>query len=419
MNTKLLIVPLMFFYLYGLTLNLFIPPILRLPTPIVFGLPLVFLFREKGQNEFFYKKELIIFFITSFVFHLLGYERIKVFSVVLITITCCSLYFNYFVGRDLQRLKRSVLIYYCLLALSAFVMLLNHMYPGPVNILRKLLTGETVIQSPSGLTVFVFSFGYQLASLVTFLVIACSTFRKNLIIQIITFAVCLALILFGMNRSVLVVFSFSVAAFWLLYYRAKAVMIFGALIGLVVLFSSDIQELSSGRKQNILSKNERDAKENRDDLMLENLEIIADNPFGLIFYGKTWDDVASRNPAFKRGETGLVTSHNAYMMFLTYVGILPGLMLLFLIHRKIGKIFWAAILHIRKKENALLVSICFSFLAVSMNPFFHNEWLIAGSGPIIFLYFCILQLAKIQDPNKNKSPVTDRHYSSRPLSRSL
>jgi hypothetical protein len=58
-------------------------------------------------------------------------------------------------------------------------------------------------------------------------------------------------------------------------------------------------------------------------------------------------------------------------------------------------LFGLTIKHIRLKDNALLLSLFFSFLAVSINALFHNAWLFTTDGPTLFLYFGVLQGSKI------------------------
>src|SRR5690606_10076048 len=145
---------------------------------------------------------------------------------------------------------------------------------------------------------------------------------------------------------------------------------------------------------NILTKNiNNDAEFNRSGLMLENLNIYSEYPLGLIFYGKNWGDVIYRNPVFSSG----ITSHNAYLMFLTYLGPIIGIALLWIIYSKVLKISVHAVKGIRKPENALLICLCFSFLGASINSLSHNAWLISADGPTLFLYFSILHLNRMQN----------------------
>jgi hypothetical protein len=384
----------MFLYLY----------FIKLPAPLIFSMPLILLFNKQDENiflqRFYYKQEIFVFLMGAILLFLIALQSIKSFLVVLIIVGCCSLYFNYFIGRDFKKLTLSIWMFYALLLLSSFIMLLNHLYPIQITALRSLLIGDVVKQTPSGITASIFSFGYQLSALVSFAVVATICFQKHMLIKIAVFILSVVLILYGMNRSVLVGFTLCVGLCWILYYRFKTLLIVGSLICFGLLFKSSIEDLSTGRKENILAKNEKNVNENREGLMIENLKIIADNPYGLAWYGKSWADVAKRNPAFRIGEEGLVTSHNAYLMFITYLGIVVGSLFLWLFYKKIISIFWCAVMHIRNRENALMISLCFSFLAISINSFFHNEWLLAGSGPTVFLYFCIIQLSKIQNSPK-------------------
>jgi len=405
MYKKIFIFALVFMYLYTLTFNIFMTSIIRIPAPLSFALPLIFFFKETKDNTFHYLRETFVVLISAIALFLFAQENIKIFFVVMIVSTCCALYFNYFVGYNLQRFKQSVWIFYWLLVLSSIVMLLNHVYTAEIMILRSALVGEIVKQAPSGITPWIFSFGYQIAALSTFAVVAACVYKKSFLLQALIFAIAIVLIFYGMNRSALVVFSIAVGFFWLLYYRLRTVFIFSVLMCLSLLFKSSIADLSTGRKQNILAKNEMNVNEHRSSLMVENLKIIADYPFGVAFYGKTWHDVAKHNPAFKIGEEGFITSHNAYLMFITYLGVALGGLLLWLMFQKVALIFFNTIKHLRKPGNRLMVALCFSLAAVCLNSFFHNEWLLAASGPTLFLYFAVLQLTKIQQKEKeNETP---------------
>jgi|GEM_PF-512256 len=393
MLKKFLVVFLMFMYLYTLTFNMFMTSVFRLPTPLLFCIPLLFVAGRKS-TAFAYKRELIAFFITLVAFYLISQYRIKEFNVNLITIVCCCLYFNYYIGEDLERLKISVFVFFGLLGISACVMMLNHANSSGINGLRAVLTGGIIEQYPSGIAIYMFTFGYQLAAFTTFLVIYTSVYKRGLMIQAASLVICLVFLLYGMNRSSFIAFVCALLLFWLLFYRIKVVFILALIAGLSFMFNSAIEDLSSGRKQNILSKNERKGDENRGDLMIENVKIIGDYPEGLVFHGKTWVDVAMHNATFRSGAEGLITSHNAYLMFVTYLGIVVAPLLLLFLYYRVLKISWYCLTHIRSKNNRLLICLCFSFMAISINAMFHNEWLLS-SGPTLFLYFSILQLGFI------------------------
>ncbi|WP_207533048.1 O-antigen ligase family protein [Desertivirga arenae] len=323
-------------------------------------------------------------------------ESVKAFSVFMIITVSCSLYFNYFIGESKERLKLSIRIFFALLVLSALIMVANHVEPAKIIVLRSLLVGEPVQQSPSGITPWIFSFGFQIAALTTFAVVASAVYKRAILFQAIVFTSALTLLLLGMNRSAFLVFALAVGLFWLLYFRFKTVLIIGSLLCIAVVLKSEIAALSTGRQQNILAKNSNKINENRSSLTIENLKIIEDYPLGIAFSGKTWNQVAIHNPAFRIGETGLVTSHNGYLMFITYLGIVIGSLLLFLIYQNVFKIFIKVIKGLKDPDNALLAALCFSLMAISVNSCFHNESLLAGSGPILFLYFSVLHLSKIQ-----------------------
>lgn len=252
---------------------------------------------------------------------------------------------------------------------------------------------EEVKQSPSGIAVYQFTFGYQLAALSPFILIYTFLFHKHLLIKVAVFFTCLLFIYLGMQRSVFITFICSIGLFILMYYRVKAVFIISIAILGSALFYDFILEKHIDSNNNILTKNMTNEPENnRKVLITENINIYSNYPLGLVFYGKNWADVIYRNPVFYKG----ITSHNAYMMFFTYLGPFLGLGLLILIFNSIVKIAYYAVKEIRLKENALLICLCFSFLGICINALSHNAWLISADGPTLFLYFAILHLAKIK-----------------------
>jgi hypothetical protein len=274
-------------------------------------------------------------------------------------------------------------------------MVLNHIYPE-INSLRAVLMDEPIIQSPAGIATSQFTFGYQLAALGPFLLLYTILFRKPFLFQLFMFLSCLVFIYLGMQRSVFVTFILSVGLFLLIYYRMKSAIIIAFASVLSVLFYQVILKDNIDSRYNILAKNlDNDPEYNRSLLLEENLNIYAYYPLGLIFYGKGWSDVIYRNQVFATG----ITSHNAYFMFITYLGPFLGLGLLILIYSSIIKIGFNALKEIRKKENALLICLCFSFIGISLNALSHNAWLLSADGPTVFLYFSILHLQKFKSPD--------------------
>lgn len=379
-------VVLMLMYLYTLTFDIFLNQYLRFPATLI-CLPLITLFRA-NTFHFTFLKEFLVLFIANFIVYAVYAGDVKSFTVNMITIVGCGLYFNFFVGNNHQRFHNSVVIFISLLILSSIVMLLDHYFHSNILTVRELLTGSIVVQSPSGIATKVFTFGYQLAALTGFLLIWCFVYKKSLTVRILVLMFCIVCIFLGMQRSVLATFLVSGVIFLFYFYKFRSVFIIGAIVLLAgLLFSMVLKEQTDGYN-NILAKNERNSNENRSGLAIENLKIYTDYPFGLVFHGKKWSEVIKNNPAF--GYDG-ITSHNAYLMFITYVGPFVGFGLLFFFYNRIALIFRNVLKTLKMPENALLVCLCFSFLAVSLNSLFHNAWLVNGNGPTLFLYFAILQ----------------------------
>lgn len=389
---KLIVIVFMALYLYALSFGIFMTETFRLPAPLLFCFPLLLLFKEKS-NGFHYRKELWAFIAALFCYYIIGLSDIPSFAANIISVVVCILYFNYFISSNTNRFYFSILIFYLLLTFSSVVMVLNHFSPQIDN-LRGFLMDEAVLQSPSGIAISQFTFGYQLAALCPFILLYTFLFHKRLLVKVVIFLTCLVFIYLGMQRSVFITFASSIAIFSLLYFRLKSVFVIAAGVFAGLLFYNYVLENNVNGQDNILTKqiDNKDPEFNRILLTSENLNIYANYPLGLVFYGKDWGDAIYRNQTFSSG----VTSHNAYLMFLTYLGPFLGLGLLILIYSSIVRIAFNALKEIRLKKNALLICLCFSFLAISINAFSHNAWLISADGPTLFLYFSILHLNKLQ-----------------------
>lgn len=394
MIKKIMFFVLLFLFIYVTTFNIFLTEIVKIPMPCLFLAPLLF-FYKYDDVSFHYGYQLILFFISVMLYNLIGERDIASFVAFLIKLSCLIIFFNYIIGHSLQRLIISIFIFYAILFISGFVMLIDHQY-NIANIRSTLALGE-VIQGPSGIATTVFTFGYQMAALTPFLLTSTIMFKKNWLLSLALIALAFCFIFFGMQRSVLIAFAIAGFLFIWTYYKAKSILIFCAVFAFFFIGQGYVAQFTADKhQQNILNKNERQAGGNdmRGSLISENLKIIADYPYGLLFYNKSWNDVVQHNFVYKNGPV-LMTSHNAYLMFITYLGPLLGIILLVLLYYKLCQIIWNSFKQIKLKENAMLICLSCSFIAISVNSFFHNEWLLAGSGPTLFLYFSILHLAKI------------------------
>jgi len=388
---KLIVALLMILYLYVLSFGIFLTDIFRVPAPLIFCFPLIFLFKNKEESPFLYIKEVVFISLAIFLYYFVGLAEFKTFARNMLSVMVCALFFNYFIGANRRRFNTAVIIFYSLLTFSAILMLIDSIYG--IETFRGLLLDEKVMQSPAGIAVYQFNFGYQLAALTPFLFIYTCIYNKPFIVTVIVLFVCLVFLLLGMQRSAFVTFLFATTSFLLIYYRFKAVFFISisvVLCGLIYYFV--LNDYLDGM-ENIIVKNETsNPAHNRTSLSEENINIYLEHPYGLIFYGKTWSDAIYRNYIFSDG----ITSHNAYLMFITYLGPFLGIGLLISIYHKICRIFLNLIQVIRKPENKFLVCLCFSFLSVSINAIFHNAWLIEANGPTVFLFFSILHMYKFK-----------------------
>lgn len=393
-------------YIYTLAFGIFMTDAIRVPAPLILGIIPLF-FMDTPLKNFAYHRELLLFIIALFLYNVVGAGDYKSFAASFIIVILCSSYFNYFVGTSRRRYNSSVYIFYLLLAISMFLMVLDHNFQSIIDPVRAIMLGEEVKQSPAGIATTQFTFGYQLAAFTAFLFIAVIAFRQRLLIKGMVLAICLTCLYLGMNRSAFVCFAVVVGLFSIIYYRFKAVLLITAVLIIGFGMYTYVLKGNIDDKNNILAKNQaKQANDfNRGTMAVENLKIYEDYPYGLIFYGKTWEDVTYRNPLFPFG----LTSHNAYLMFLTYLGPFLGLGILIAIYYRVIKLFWQCLKSIHLKNNALFISLLFSFFAVSLNAFSHNGWLLSVDGPTIFLYFAVLHYSHLEDDTNNKAkPVTNR-----------
>jgi len=391
-------------YLYTLVFGIFMTGIFRIPAPIVLGI-LLLPFIKAPVQHFAYYKECLFIIIALFLYYIVGMADYKAFFANVITILTCAFYFNHFVGLNKRRFNISVVIVFLLLSLSMLLMILDHTQQGIIDPLRSTMLGEPVKQSPSGIAATQFTFGYQIAAFTAFAFVATFTFRLHAIIKVIVFFACIVCLYLGMNRSAFISFAVAVVIFIFIYYKFKAVLLLAAATIICFLSYTYLLKDTLDSKNNILSKNEAKGANdfNRANMAEENLKICADYPFGLIFYGKTWEDVTYRNPLFTFG----LTSHNAYLMFITYLGPFLGLGLLGAIYYRITRLSREIMQHVKLRSNAFMPALCFSFIAVSLNALSHNGWLMSADGPTLFLYFGIMQGAKIYAQQQNSTESSE------------
>ncbi|WP_395626563.1 hypothetical protein [Daejeonella sp.] len=397
---RLFVLVFMVLYLYALAFGVFMTESFRLPAPFIFSIPLILLFRE-GSKEVLYSKELIAFSMALISYYVIGIGDYPSFFATLLNVVLCLFYFNYFIGSNTARYNLSIFIFFVLLGVSALVLVLNNYFDG-VDGLRAILVDDVILQSPAGISTTQFTFGYQLAAFTPFLLIYTFVFQKPLFIRLLAFLACLILIYLGMQRSVFVTFVCAISLFLILAYRVKAVFFIAIAVFFSIAFYNLVLQNEVNSRDNIVAKNiNNDPEHNRSLLTAENLRIYSEYPLGLVFYGKTWGDVIYRNQVFSSG----ITSHNAYLMFMTYLGPFLGIGFLFVIYIGVFRIAYHALKEIKKRENALLVCLCFSFIAVSINAVAHNAWLLSADGPTLFLYFSILHFDKVKTSSEVNQTV--------------
>lgn len=389
-------------YLYCQVFDIFLNNYFsKVPAPLLIGLPLIVLFREKDIRTFSLGRETFIFIIACFAYYFIGQNEFKAFAVNTIVFVTCAAYFNFFVGHNTKRFNFSVFVFFGLLTVSTLIMIANHGYGVQIDSLRTRLIGARVNQSPSGVSTAIFTFGYQLAALLGFGFVYVALKSKTFVLPVIVFLAGLIAVYYGMQRSAFIAYSLSTVVFCFVYFKTRAIPILTGTVAVSLLFFLMVLKPNSGTGNNIFNKNVENASngENRSGLVTEDLKIYSEYPFGLVFYGKQWKDVTVNNPVFSGG----LTSHNAYLMFFTYLGPIIGVLLLWLLYYPIIKIVRNPTVRIRDPNFGLLIALAFSLLAVSINSLFHNAWLINANGPTVFLYIAILHYSKTLYPLADKS----------------
>lgn len=379
-------------YLYTLTFDIFLTDFLKIPTPVILGAAMLLLIDRPAQ-PFAYYYEMIAFAIALFLYDCVGMGDFKAFVIAITTTLTCAIYFSYFVGLSKKRFILSTTVFLALLFVSMLLMVLDHSYQSVIDPIRTIVLGEQIKQSPAGIAITQFTFGYQVAAFTAFVFVFTYKSKGQIILKLTALFVCIVCVYLGMNRSAFVSFIVASILFLLFYYRFKAIILVSLTLLIGSLAYNFVIKDNLDDKNNILAKNQ--AKEandfNRVNLSLENLKIYGDYPFGLIFYGKNWEDVSYRNSYFQFG----LTSHNAYLMFITYLGPFLAFGLLGAIYYRIVLLFHQTLKHIRSKDYALLLCFLFALIAVSINALSHNGWLLTADGPTVFLYFGTLQCAKV------------------------
>ena len=392
---------LMIMYLAMVAFGIFLTGFFRIPAPMIFCIPLVFFWKE-SNSKFLYAREVVLLCLSVFLYDGVGLSSLNSAFATMTSIVLCALYFSFFVGNNKQRLNSSVWIFYGLLLLSALVMVANHYLPQVDN-LRSMIMGEPVKQSPAGISATQFAYGYQVAAFVSFALISTFVFKRGLMLKLTVFLLCSGIVFLGMQRSAFVGFALTGVVFLTLYYRFKAVLLLISMVGICLLIYSVAGEDELQKTDNILTKNEHnDETSNRSDLAMENLRIYSEYPYGLIFYGKDWGDVIYRNYVFSRG----ITSHNAYLMFITYLGPFLGMGLLVGIYLPVVNIIWHTLRNIRAPGQPMLLCIIFSFISVSINALSHNAWLFSADGPTMFSFFSVIHCYRLQQQVVH---VTEQH----------
>jgi len=395
---KVFIFGLMTAYLYTLAFTIFMTDRLKVPATILI-IPLLF-FRNIPVRAFVYWKESLLILFALLLYNIVGMGDIRAFIAGVATAGGCALYFNYFVGSSRKRMYASIIVFTGLLFLSMLVLVGDHYYQDAIDPIRSRLLDDQVKQSPAGIAPTQFAFGYQVVAFTTLIFVASISYRLNLLFRLICLAVCLLLLFFGMNRSAFVCFVATSAMFILIAFRLKGLLLLTVVALIAVSVYQDIVNTPPLNKNNILSKNQaKEADEfNRSELAAENLKIMEDYPWGLIFYGKTWEEVVYRNPAFPSG----LSSHNAYLMFITYVGPFFGIGILLMLYSLILKTgFQLAAAPL--KYDPMLVALFGAFLALSLNAMSHTAWLLNADGPSIFFFFALIHTIKFQQPLPEQS----------------
>lgn len=386
MIRRLIIIALMAMYLYTLVFNVYV-------NYFVIGLFLCLVFMSKKVN-FLLGWEFLFLILGDLFYYVIGQSDLKTFVLSLAEILTCGLYFALFVGNNYNRFKASVALFAILLSFSVAIMFANRISPDRVDAYRVLLIGGDIVQSPSGICGNMFTFGYQVAAVATLVFLYVLLIKKHFLIVFTVFSLCIVSIFFGLQRSAFIAFSLASVICVIKFYKAKAIpAIVGAsmVVALFFVYNSKTDN-ADGTRDNILTKNTQNEEngEDRSALMYADLKIYSNYPLGLIFYNLQWNDVSKSEPIFNGG----LTSHNAYLMFFTYLGPFLGFILFLPIYKNVYRAFKRALSGVHDRRNALFVALSFALLAASVNALFHNAWLLNANGPTVFLYFSVIHFSK-------------------------
>jgi hypothetical protein len=389
MLRRVVIIILMAIYLYTLTFNVYL-------NNFVIGLVLSFVFMKK-RPAILFGWEFLFLILGNLFYYVIGQSDLKAFFLNLSEILTCGLYFNFFVGESYNRFKASVLLFVLLLSFSVALMFADRYYPNSVDIYRAKLIGGDIVQSPSGICGNMFTFGYQVAAVSTLAFLYVLLTKKHFLMVWGVFMLGTISIFYGMQRSAFIAFSLASVICVIKYYKAKAIPAIAGAVIIGALFFVYSSQGSNDSQGNILTKNTQNEEngEDRSGLMIEDLKIYSNYPLGLVFYNLEWSDVSKNDPVFSGG----LTSHNAYLMFFTYLGPFLGIILLLAVYKNVYLAFKQALSGIHDRRNALFIALCFALFAASINALFHNAWLLNANGPTMFLYFAVVHFSKVYYKN--------------------
>lgn len=319
----------------------------------------------------------------------------------LFVLLSCIAVFRYLVGSDARRYVSICRLFCLMLIVSSLVLFVSQFAPILGLGIRVLVLGDGVLLRPypSGLSLFVHTYGYQAAALggICVAFIHCARTARpgdgsRLTLVLLYTA---AVLLFSMQRSaVLSTVAAACIAGLVLgvrpYLRVVAIV---AVLGLVL---SAYPGSQRAIERSVIGKDRSDTvKGARLELQTETLTIIKDHPWGLILEGRDWD-----HSLFRWGgalsQKGL-SAHNAYLMIIAYLGV-PAVFLLGAILIPTLRI---AVCLLRTPPNGPSgmwpSAMALVLVATLCNALLHNSSIFTAEGSTIFSFVAVRHWADLHD----------------------
>ena len=409
--TQIVLIMVIFLIGAGIALTETIP----VPTALLVVVPVVPMLFKKRTSQFFFRSLLsapgLILFLVSI--YAIGLNSQSRFAYILNSLALLIV-LAVFVNNEERLEKLTVVVMLFLVASSVvFILRVNDVALG--NEIHAFLYGSNLEKSspqPGGLTLGLHQFGYHGAAgfpLLTALILYSPSRRYIGIYALLLTLVSWALLSSGQRGAVISAF-----VGFLLVGMIRPNRIFSlrtvsvVLLAFLILNTVPIPLLES----KIQEKYEVDF---RMELQKRALTTIVQQPFGLMFSNKSWDDYAAG--LFE--DRAAVTAHNSYLVFVLELGWVFGVYLFFTLLISF-KTFRKDIATKNPRVSPYRIGLMGSFLALSTNALFHNSSIVTLEG-VTWISFAVLWMWHYVDishsevPQSARNPTTGRSTIIKPI----